>query len=59
MRLAKLFLLREEALQGTPIAVLVDEVKVVGSFEHVIVSDDVLMAFDVAENVNFVDCALL
>lgn len=56
---AKFFLLGQQIFKGAPVAKLIDEVEVVGGFEHVIVSDDVRVGFDAAENVDFVDGALL
>lgn len=57
--LGELLLLGEESLEGAAVAVLVDEVEVVGGLEHVVVADDVRVDFDVAEDVDFVDRALL
>ena len=51
--------LAEDALEGAAVAVLVDEVEVVGGLEHVDVLDDVLVLLDVGEDVDLVDGALL
>lgn len=52
-------LLGEEILEGTTVAVLIDKVEIVGCFEHVVVLDDIGVAFYVGEDVDLVDCALL
>lgn len=52
-------LLAENALKRASVAVLVDEVEVVGRLEHVDVLDDVLVLLDVRQNVDLVDRALL
>lgn len=44
-------------IKGAAIAVLVNEVKVVDSFEHVDVPDDVRTVLDGRQNVNFIDGA--
>jgi hypothetical protein len=49
----------EHALEGASVAVLVDEVEVVGSFEHVDVLDDVLIFLDVSEDVDLINGTLL
>jgi hypothetical protein len=49
----------KQTLQSTSIAVLVNEVKIIGCFEHVEVADDVLVDFDVGEDVDFIYRALL
>lgn len=51
--------LAENALQSAAVAVLINEVEVVGRFEHVDVLDDVFVLFDVGEDVDLVDGALL
>lgn len=48
----------EKAFKGASITEFVDEIEVVGGFEHVVVFDDVGVCFDVGEDVDFVDCAL-
>ena len=53
------FVLPEKALEGAPVAVLVDEVEVVGRLEHIDVLDDVLILLDVGEDVYLIDGALL
>ena len=45
-------LLLHQFVQSAAVAVLVDEVEVVGSFEHVDVLDDVLVLLDVGEDVD-------
>lgn len=47
------------ALQGASVAILVHEIEVVGSLEHVDVLYDVLVLFDVRQDVDLVDRALL
>ena len=49
----------EYALEGAAVAVLVDEVEVVGRLEHVDVLDDVLVLLDVGQYIDLVDRALL
>jgi len=49
----------QHAFKGASVAELVDKVEVVGRFEHVYVLDDVLVFFDIGENIDFVDCAFL
>ena len=51
--------LAEHALEGASVAVLVDEVEVVGGFEHVDVLDDVLIFLYVREDVDLVNGTLL
>lgn len=48
----------EHAFEGASVAVLVDEVEVVGRFEHVDVLDDVLIFLDVGQDVDLVHRAL-
>lgn len=48
----------EDAFESSAVAVFVDEIEIVGSFEHVNILDDVVVLFDVGENIDFVDCAL-
>ena len=52
-------ILPEHAFEGAAVAVLVDEVEVVGGLEHVDVLDDMLVLLDIGQNVDFVDRALL
>lgn len=52
-------ILPEHALERAAVAVLIDEVEVVGSLEHIDVLDDMLIFFNVGEYVDFVDGALL
>lgn len=52
-------ILPEHSLERASVAVLVDEVEVVGGLEHVDVLDDVLVLLDVGEDVDFIDGALL
>ena len=47
----------EESFKGASIAVLIDEVEVVRGFEHVDILDDMLIFFDIGEDVDFVDGA--
>ena len=49
----------EKALQSAPITVFVDEVEIIGGFEHIEVTNDMLIDFDVGENVDFIDSAFL
>ena len=46
----------EHAFEGASIAVLVDEVKIVGGFEHIDILDDMLIFFNVGQDVDLVDC---
>lgn len=55
----ELDLLGEEVLEGATVAVLIDKVEIVGCFEHVVVLDDIGVAFYVGEDVDLVDRALL
>lgn len=52
-------LFSEHSFESAAVAVLVDEVEVVGSFEHVDILDDVLIFLDICQDVDFVDGALL
>lgn len=52
-------ILAEHALEGASVAVLVDEVEVVGRLEHVDILDYMLVLLDVGEDIDFVDGALL
>lgn len=49
----------EYAFKSAPVAVLVDEVEVVGSLEHVYVLDDVLILLYIGQDIDFVDGAFL
>jgi len=49
----------EHAFECASVAVFIDEVEVIGSLEHVYVLDNVLIFFDIGENIDFVDCAFL
>ncbi len=53
------FVLPEHSLEGATVTELVDEVEVVGGFEHVDVLYDVLVLLDVGQDVYLVDRALL
>lgn len=55
----KFTLLGQQVFEGASVAVLVDEIEVIGGFEHVKIFDDVGMSFDVGENVDLVDSAFL
>jgi predicted RNase H-related nuclease YkuK (DUF458 family) len=48
-------MLFEETFKATSIAKLVDEVVIIGSFEHVDILDDVLGGFEVGEDVDFIE----
>jgi hypothetical protein len=48
-----------ELIHGASVAVLVDEVKVIGSLEHIDVFDDVRAVLECGQDVDFVDCAFL
>lgn len=52
-------LLFEDAFESTAVAIFVDKVEIVRSFEHVNVLDDVLMLFDVCQDINLVYSTLL
>lgn len=47
----------KHAFESASVAVLVDEVEVVGCLEHVDIFDDMLIFFDVGEYIDFVDGA--
>jgi hypothetical protein len=49
----------DESLEGASIAEFVNEVEVIGGFEHVVVLDDVVVVLDVSEDVYFVDRTFL
>ena len=49
----------EQALQSASVAVFVDKIEIIGSFEHVVVLDDVGVRLDVGKDIDFVDCTLL
>ena len=51
-------LLAEDALERSTVAVLIDEVEVVRSFEHVDILDNVLVLFNIRQDVDLVDRAL-
>jgi hypothetical protein len=51
-------LFSKHALESSPIAILVDKVKIVLSLEHVIVSDDVIIFLYVCQNVYLMNRAL-
>jgi len=51
-------LLAEHSFKGASIAVLIDEVEVVGSFEHIDVLDDMLILLYIGEDVDLIDGAL-
>jgi len=57
--LRDLTLLGEEVLESASIAKLVDKVEVIGSFEHVVVLDDVSVCLDVGQDVDLVYSAFL
>ena len=57
--LRELALLGEEILESASIAKLVDKVEVIGSFEHVVVLDDVSVCLDVGQDVDLVHSTLL
>ena len=52
-------LLFEHTFQSTAVAIFVDKVEIVRSFEHVNVLDDVFMLFDVGQDINLVYSTLL
>ena len=51
-------LLTQQVLKSASVAVLVDEVEVIGGFEHVEIFDDVGVGLNIGEDVDFVDSAL-
>lgn len=55
----KLLDLLKHLLEGSAITELVHKIKIVECLEHVIIFDDMLAGFEVAQNVDFVDCPLL
>ena len=55
----KLTLLGQKVLEGASIAILVDEVEVIWSFDHIEIYDDIGMSFDVGEDVDLIDSAFL
>jgi len=48
----------QQSLECTSIAVLINKVEVIGSFKHINILDDMLMFFDVSEDVDLVNGAL-
>ena len=46
----------EHAFQCTSITVFVDEIKIILGFQHIIVGDNMLILFDVGQNINFMHC---
>jgi hypothetical protein len=57
--LRKRTLLLHDAVQGATVAVLIDEVEVVGSLEHVDVLDDIGAGLQRGQDVDLIDRALL
>ena len=57
--LRQLDLFRQQVLKRATIAILINEVKVIGGLEHVIILDNVGVALDVGEDVYLIDCAFL
>ena len=47
----------KKAFKGAAVAVLVDKIEVILSFEHIVVGNDVLIFLYVGEDVNFMNCA--
>ncbi len=44
-------------IECSTVTVLIDEIEIVGGFEHVEIADDVFVDFDVGEDVDFIDGA--
>lgn len=57
--LGKWTFLLHQFVESAPVAVLIDEVEVIGSLEHVDVLDDVGAGLQRGEDVDFIDSALL
>ncbi len=49
----------EEDFKVAPIAILIDEVIIIGSFEHVYISDDMRGGFQIGEDIDLVESSLL
>lgn len=49
--------LPQHAFQGASVAVLVDEVEIVGGFEHINVLDNVLVLLYIGQNVDLINSA--
>jgi hypothetical protein len=56
--LGKFPLSRKKTFEGASIAVLVNKVKIIGCFKHVEIAYNMLISFNVGEDINFVDSAL-
>jgi hypothetical protein len=54
LRLSQIFLLLEQRFKGTTVAVLIDEVEVVGSFEGLDEANNILV-LEGTENIDFID----
>lgn len=52
-------LFSEDTFQSAAVAVLIDKVEIVGCLEHVYVFDDVFVFFNIGEDIDFVNRALL
>ena len=53
------FIFSENRFECSSIAELINEIEVVGSFEHIDVFDDVLIFFYICEDINLINCAFL
>lgn len=51
-------LFSEHSFEGSSIAVLIDEIEVIGGFEHIDIFDDMLIFFNIGEDIDLVDGAL-
>ena len=49
----------KKTFKSTTVAVLINEIEVIGGFEHVNVLDDVVVLFNIGQNIDLVDCAFL
>jgi hypothetical protein len=52
-------LLLHEFVQCSSVAILINEVEVVGSLKHIDIFDDIWTALQGGKNVDFIDCAFL
>lgn len=49
----------KHAFKCPSVAVLIDEIEIVGCFQHIDVLDNMLILFDICEDIDFVDCTFL
>lgn len=58
-RLSEFFFLSQEVLKSATIAILINKIEVVVCFQHIVVTDDMLIGFDAAQNVYLIYSTLL